>query len=363
MESLSSIKTNIDTIDGLIKANYTNVKTFLAILKESVASTVQTQLEGIKTEVVVNDTVELDEAWWAEHAAELGWVKDGAYYVYTDPKTGEKYAYSPKGHNMYYMDAKGHKSSCDCRLYLNGDLSDVTETVTLLKAYKGNKVNPGSESTRPQLIIAPPLTGDEGDKKLTADRALMCSKLGDKLLESSGNTNTVTHNLCGFSMGGQQAMRMVSGDLGSKYVGYYDKVTLVNISPGNAIKYTPEQIKNMSGMEFDIITTYNNNLGQKTRDGLLDFSTKQQGGPHLDKLSSIPGAKVNLYLPDASKDTKGSVTKTIAYAKGLGRDNVTIIQFEVPEGDLDKYLGGKSTHGSGPTELIPLYLSGIEPLE
>ena len=295
--SLSDCSSKIAHYSELIDGNIAACNGFLATLKESVKGSVEAVLAARNPAPSVTDTVELTPEWWEEHAADLGWVKDDrGNYCYTDPDTGETFKYNPNSHYLY-QDGVG---SVKCRLYLNGDPSDVTETVTLLKSYVGDNPRVGDKSNRAQFIIAPELTGDEGDDNLVAKRALMSSKFGDTFLKSAGNNNDVTRNLCGFSMGGVQAMKMVSGKCGGQYVGYYDKVTLVNISPGVTVKYTHEQVTNMSGLEFDIVQNYNNILGtgNNKRNGALDFFTDQMGGPHLDKLASIPGAKVNLILPD-----------------------------------------------------------------
>lgn len=360
-ETVLSYGENIDT-------NYRSLKGMVDALKQNVAESVEAALSASMDAAFPNvetETVELDTAWWEEHAAELGWVKDeNGRYCYTDPDTGKTYRYNPKNHYLY-VDGSGQVK---CRLYLNGDPSNVTETVTLLKSYVGDEPRVGDKSTKSQLIIAPELSGDESDDGNTAKLALMSSKFGDAFLKSAGNDNDIKRNLCGFSMGGVQAMKMVSGRLGNQYVGYYDKVTLVNISPGTTVKYTPEQVQNMRGLEFDIVTNYNNVLGvnNNRRDGNLDFCSDQMGGPHLDKLAGIPGAKVNLILPDLSNDTHGSVARLSAYAEGLGLDNVTVSYYPVDPSDLAAYGSGTrdSSHENGRRILLPRYLAGdLEPIE
>lgn len=371
MVSLEECRAEILTYDRMIKDNYNVLSGFLASLKEDISSSVEATLAMMNPAPTVMETVELDENWWSEHGEEMGWIPDGkGFYVYTDPDTGETFAYNPVKHQLR-QDGVGTVS---CRLYLNGDPSEVTETVTLLKAYYGGNISVGDSSTRPQLIIAPDLTGDEGSTNSkgqktpgspaqTAKLTLMSSKFGDSFLKSGGNTNDVKRNICGFSMGGVQALKMVSGQLGDQYVGYYDKVTLLNISP-TVLHYNQKELDCMAGLELDIVQNYNNANG--TADFMADYFTNQRGGPHLEKLAGIPGVKINFYVSDLTYDTHKELTKSVAFVEGLGADNINIIQYSVPEDQLEKYGSGtsNSSHESGRRILLPRYLAGdLEPID
>ena len=367
MASLDDLERQVLKYDGYISTNYSNLSGLLSILKLNVATEVISKLESMNPTGVVTDTVELDANWWGEHASELGWVKDGDYYCYTDPDSGETFMYNPNKHAMRVVGANGKVKAYQysCRLYLNGELSDVNETATILKGYEEGVPCVGDHSNKPQLVIAPELTGDEEDKDLTALRAFYASKMGDALLKSGGNDmSDVSHNIVGFSMGGVQACRMVAGGFGKEYVGYYDQMTLVNITP--ALQYGSTQMENMKGMTINVVQNYHNLLGKDHRDGVLDFCTSQYGGPHLEHLSNIPDATINLIIPDVSMDNYGSLEKLEAYARGLERNNINIMQYKIPDGELSLYGDGgySSSHGKGRTILLPAYLSGdLEPIE
>ena len=364
--TLEDCSAKLEVYDGLIQNNYRNLNTFLVSLKESIDAEVAAKLALMNPAPTVMDTVELDANWWSENAERLGWTKDGNYYKYIDPASGETYMYDPDSSSLKVILSNGKTTyKTSCKFYLNGDLNDVTDTVTLLKCYENGEPVTGGSSTKPQLIIAPNLTGDEDDKTLTAYRAFYSSKFGDALLSSAGNSD-VSREICGFSMGGVEASLMVSGRLGKDFVGYYDEATFINITP--SFQYTDAQNANMEGMTLNIVQNFHNIHGanENRRDGAFDFFTNKRGEPHLEKMSSISGVTVNLYVPDVSKDNYKVVSKMVAYAEGLGRDNLNVIQYSIPDSDLSLYGDGRdiNVHGKGRTVLLPRYLAGdMTPIE
>lgn len=368
METLSSYTSEIIKFQKLINDNYGNASGFLALLKESVSSSVEATLNGMNPAPTVTETIELDAAWWEAKAEQLGWIKDGNSYYYVDPETGYKYYYNPKGHKMRVVDSKGKSvedlESFSCHIYLNGNLSDVEKSSTLIKCMGRNgETYMCDHSANAQLVILP--DADGGNGKLTSKRVFYSTKLGEMLLGSAGNTD-YTREMVGFSNGGVQSLYIASGRYDDKHVGYFQEITLVNISPDINFEYSETQKQNLSNMTINVVQNYNNiiNTDNRTVNGVLAYCDSTEGGPHLDKLASIPGSKINLILPDISKDGPGFVTKLVAYADGLNLDNVSVVQYNVSDDDLKAYgIGVNSSHGSGRDVLVPAYLSGdLEPI-
>lgn len=350
--SLSELRGILSQYDTSINDNYSSLSGLRATLLESVAEGVAATM-GISNTPEIYDNVELDETWWADNAEALGWKKDGIYYTYTDPTTGEKFYYDPKKGKLKVEFSDGStRSDISCKLFLSGDLSDVTETITCLKNYSGG-YHVGDTATEPRLVIVP---GFGSESEGTAINSFLSSHLGDTLLRSAGN-NDVKHTLAGFSAGGYEGLYMVSGERDSnKYQisGYYDKLTLINISP-RKIDFTDRQVECMSGMEFDIVTNYNN-INESGVSITADYYNKQRGGPYLDKLLDIPGSKVTVFVPDTGKDTHGDITEFATYASGKG---VEVVNYPVPDELLKKFGSGRgSSHEEGRGSLFGYYLSG-----
>lgn len=351
--SLSELRDILSQYDTSINDNYSSLSGLRATLLESVAEGVAATM-GISNTPEIYDNVELDETWWEENASSLGWTKEGINYVYTDPETGNTYMYNPKKGDLCVEFPDGsRKAGINCRLFLSGNLSDVNETVTCLKNFTNGEYHVGDTATEPRLVIVP---GFSSESQGTANAAFLSSTFGDALLRSNGNTN-IKHTLAGFSAGGYESLYMVSGERNTKdftMTGYYDKLTLINISP-RKINFTPEQVQNMSGLEIDIVTNYNN-INESGVSITADYYNKQRGGPYLDKLMDIPDAKIRVLVPDMSHDTHGDAIKFYDYAKKCG---VEVIEYPVPEDMLKKFGTGRdSSHEYGRTVLFGYYLSG-----
>ena len=173
--SLSSLKSNLSNYDELINENYSTLSGLRSILLEDVSASVLETLGGTDTPNMIYDNVELDENWWNENAASLGWVKDGNYYSYTDPDTGDVYSYNPKDNKLNVTFSNGSKrNGIVCRLFLSGDLADVNETITCLKNQNGSNCNIGDTANSPRLLIVPSFGAESQD---TAINSYLSSRL------------------------------------------------------------------------------------------------------------------------------------------------------------------------------------------
>ena len=363
--SLIDLKNKVLMYSKNIENNETRLAELLKLLREELVINSLGALADTPVDSVVK-TIELDENWWKNNYKELGWKKgDNNNNYYVDPKTKIKYSYDPKSEKLcVYKDGK-RVANTKCHLYLNGDLSSVTESVTCLNNFGSKKCSAGLKGTPGKLIICPDVHDDNQDN--WKNNTYYSTLMGDSLVRSAGG-NKPSHTVAGFSIGAQTAMKLASTD---GYCDEYDKVALINMSPGNGFHYNKEQKANLAGKTFDICENYNNDNGKGAR--ALDYVTKQNGGPHIDKMLGIPGAKVNVYVPSVNEDPKGYVTKLVAYAEGKKNSNITVTQFEVPDDKLGYYTGanrykqekGKkihygSSHGYGGSHLFPAYLSGFK---
>lgn len=360
--TLNEISSNINDYSLKIDTNLENLKLLLKTLRENV---IVANEEVVLKEEITDPvpTVELDANWWKKNYKTLGWKQGENGYYYVDPKTKIRYSYDPKSEKLIVYKNGKRVANTKCHLYLSGDLGSVTESVTCLNNFGGQKCSAGLKGDPGKLILCPDVHDDKQDN--WKNNTYYTTLMGDALVGCAGG-NKPSHTIAGFSIGAQTAMKLASSN---EYSKGYDKVALINMSPGNGFHYNKEQKANLAGKTFDIVENYNNENGKGAR--ALDYTNKQNGGPHIDKLLGIPGAKVNVFVPSVKDDPKGYVTKLVTYAEGK-KGNITVTQFDVPKSELGYYTGanrykqekGKkihygSSHGYGGSHLFPAYLSGF----
>lgn len=394
--NFNTAKSYVEKYDGLINENLANISNYLTALKADISSEVTAALTMANPEPAITDTTQLDAAWWAEHGEEYGWIKKGNFYYKFDEASGKTYAFNPNAGDANFKDAgklivyEGEyygtgkapcKNEIECALYVNGNLSDVTEVMTVVNgvntvSHYSDCPNQGKENT---LYIVPtnvpernPHLSDRENNARSADYKVdvfNSSHFADLLVTSAGGTSKPHRSISGYSIGGQVAMNMCASD---EFKGYYNKVALIDVAPDPAFKYSDEQKYNLSGMEFDIVLNYNNIYGNgKGSDGTLNYINSTCGGPHLDKMAEIPGVKINLVLPPIEYDTVGTIIKLTAHAEGLNNPCINISTYDLPKDMVQHYDGTyyngnyypsekrKSSHKQVHSNLFPAYLSGF----
>lgn len=376
--NFNTVKSYVEEYDGLINENLANISNYLTTLKADISSEVTAALAMANPEPAITDTTQLDAAWWEENAVDLGWTKVNGWYYKYDEQSGKTYAYNPNHGNKDYK-GSGHLkvyngeylgtgkaprlySECYCALFVNGSMDEVTRTHTCINAVNpvNGKADVPENGEKGTLTIVPYSPGNNDDYHR---KVFGSSLFGDALLRSNGNETPTYRTVSGFSIGGQCAMDMCAKD---EYAHYYNKIALIDVAPNPAFRYEGKAMDNLSGMEFDIVLNYNNTYGSGD-DGSLNYINPTYGGPHLDKLASIPGATINLVLPPVEYDTVGTIGKLIAHANGLNLDNVNINTYDLPK-DMVGYYDGtkfdnsgirKSSHKQVHQYLYPAYISGF----
>lgn len=253
--NLVEIKDNIDLYVENIGNNYSNLSLYLKKLNEKVIDDKSTATLGDEVPDTVK-TLPLDEDWWKKNYKELGWEKDGSTYTYYDPKTKCKYSYNPKTEKLEVYKNNKRVACTKCHMYLNGDLGSVTESVTCLNNFGGQKCSAGLKGDPGKLILCPDVHDDKQDN--WKNNTYYTTLMGDALVGCAGG-NKPSHTIAGFSIGAQTAMKLASSN---EYSKGYDKVALINMSPGNGFHYNKEQKANLAGKAFDIVENYNNENGK-----------------------------------------------------------------------------------------------------
>ena len=207
-----------ENMSKLIKDNYS---------KELLLKTLRENVIVANEEVVLKEeitgpvpTVELDANWWKKNYKTLGWKQGENGYYYVDPKTKIRYSYDPKSEKLIVYKNGKRVANTKCHLYLSGDLGSVTESVTCLNNFGGQKCSAGLKGDPGKLILCPDVHDDKQDN--WKNNTYYTTLMGDALVGCAGG-NKPSHTIAGFSIGAQTAMKLASSN---EYSKGYDKVAV-----------------------------------------------------------------------------------------------------------------------------------------